>query len=83
MVKIKLLKQTVSFSVIGIIKLYQWGVSPLIGPRCRFYPSCSHYAIEAVESFGIFKGSFVALKRLLRCHPFHPGGVDMIKKHRE
>jgi hypothetical protein len=53
------------------IRAYQLAVSPLIGPACRFYPSCSQYALEAVERF-------VALRRLGRCHPFHPGGFDPV-----
>jgi putative membrane protein insertion efficiency factor len=61
-----------------LIRLYQWTVSPLLGPRCRFYPSCSHYAHEAFGRFGIFTGGALTLKRLMRCHPWHPGGVDPV-----
>jgi putative membrane protein insertion efficiency factor len=61
-----------------LIRLYQWTVSPLLGPRCRFYPSCSHYAHEAVGRFGVLAGGWLALKRLLRCHPWHPGGLDPV-----
>jgi uncharacterized protein len=60
----------------GLIRLYQWTVSPLLGPRCRFYPSCSQYALEAMLRFGVLAGSWLALKRLARCHPWHPGGFD-------
>jgi putative membrane protein insertion efficiency factor len=61
-----------------LIRLYQWTVSPLLGPRCRFHPSCSHYAHEAVVRFGVLTGGWLALKRLLRCHPWHPGGLDPV-----
>lgn len=61
-----------------LIKGYQYCISPLIGPRCRFYPSCSHYALEAVQTHGSLRGSFLAIKRVLKCHPFHPGGFDPV-----
>ncbi|MFI4880139.1 MAG: membrane protein insertion efficiency factor YidD [Steroidobacterales bacterium] len=61
-----------------LIRIYQWTVSPLLGPRCRFYPSCSHYALVAVLRFGVIKGSWLAMRRLGRCHPWHPGGFDPV-----
>jgi putative membrane protein insertion efficiency factor len=61
-----------------LIRLYQWTVSPYLGPRCRFYPSCSHYAHEAIGRFGVFGGGYLAAKRVLRCHPWHPGGLDPV-----
>jgi uncharacterized protein len=61
-----------------LIRLYQWTLSPYLGSRCRFYPSCSHYAHEAVGRFGVLAGGWLALKRLLRCHPFHSGGLDQV-----
>jgi putative membrane protein insertion efficiency factor len=61
-----------------LIRLYQRTVSPLLGPACRFYPSCSQYALEAVLRFGVLRGSALAVKRLARCHPFHPGGFDPV-----
>jgi putative membrane protein insertion efficiency factor len=61
-----------------LIRIYQWTVSPLLGPRCRFYPSCSQYAREAVLRFGVLPGGWLALKRLGRCHPWHPGGFDPV-----
>jgi putative membrane protein insertion efficiency factor len=61
-----------------LIRIYQWTVSPLLGPRCRFYPSCSQYAHEAVLRFGVLRGGYLALKRLGRCHPWHPGGFDPV-----
>jgi len=64
--------------LILIIRAYQYLLSPLMGPSCRFYPSCSCYAQEALERYGVIKGSWLALRRLLRCHPWHPGGVDPV-----
>ena len=57
---------------------YRKFVSPLLGPRCRFYPSCSAYALEAVQLHGALRGSWLALRRLSRCHPFHRGGLDFV-----
>ena len=59
-----------------LIRVYQWTVSPLLGPTCRFHPSCSHYARAAVLRFGVLRGGGLALARLARCHPWHPGGYD-------
>ena len=64
--------------VIVLIRTYQLLISPLLPPACRFYPSCSTYALEAVRRFGVFAGIWLALKRLARCHPWHPGGVDLV-----
>ena len=64
--------------VILIVRLYQIAVSPFFGNRCRFYPSCSAYCIEAVRNHGCMKGLWLTLKRLSKCHPFHPGGVDFV-----
>jgi len=66
--------------LIGLIKLYQYFISPLIGPRCRFYPSCSNYGLEAIEFHGVVKGSYLSIKRLLKCHPFNEGGIDPVPK---
>ncbi|OIP68619.1 MAG: membrane protein insertion efficiency factor YidD [Oscillatoriales cyanobacterium CG2_30_40_61] len=63
---------------ITLIKGYKLLISPLFPPACRFHPTCSQYAIEALETFGIIQGSWLALKRILRCHPYHPGGYDPI-----
>jgi putative membrane protein insertion efficiency factor len=60
------------------IKLYRSVISPLKPPTCRFYPTCSAYALEAVEVHGALKGSWLAAKRIAKCHPFHPGGVDLV-----
>jgi putative membrane protein insertion efficiency factor len=64
--------------VIGIIKIYQKVISPLTPPSCRFYPTCSHYGIEAVEKHGALKGSWLAVRRISKCHPFHEGGFDPV-----
>jgi putative membrane protein insertion efficiency factor len=60
------------------IRAYQLLASPLLGNNCRFYPSCSHYALEAIERHGPLVGIWLALRRVLRCHPWHPGGVDPV-----
>jgi hypothetical protein len=61
-----------------LLRGYQYAISPLLGPHCRFYPSCSHYACEAVHRHGALKGSWLTLRRLGRCHPYHPGGFDPV-----
>jgi len=66
------------FVLKGLIRLYRYFVSPMLGPNCRFYPSCSCYAEEAIEHHGIARGSYLAARRILRCHPWHPGGYDPV-----
>jgi putative membrane protein insertion efficiency factor len=61
-----------------LIRAYQYTLSPLLGPSCRFYPSCSEYARQAIKRHGLLSGLLLAVKRILRCHPFHPGGVDLV-----
>lgn len=61
---------------LGIIRFYQRFISPIKPPTCRFYPSCSHYTFQAIEKYGAFKGGWLGLKRILKCHPFHKGGYD-------
>ena len=61
-----------------LIRGYQLAISPLLGPRCRFYPSCSHYAIEAIDSHGAVRGTWLTFRRIARCHPFHEGGFDPV-----
>ncbi|MFI3155300.1 MAG: membrane protein insertion efficiency factor YidD [Methylococcaceae bacterium] len=66
------------FMLIAIIKFYKYFISPLLGNRCRFYPSCSSYSLEALQLHGAIIGSYLTLRRLLRCHPFHAGGIDPV-----
>ena len=63
-----------------LVRLYQRFISPLSGPSCRFYPSCSAYAVTALTRFGPFRGGWLAIRRLGRCHPWNPGGVDPVPK---
>ena len=65
-------------TLVGLIRGYQRFISPGLPPACRFYPSCSQYAIEAIARHGALRGSWLAARRLARCHPFHPGGVDPV-----
>ena len=64
--------------ILAIIKCYRYCISPMLPRSCRFYPSCSEYAAEAVTDFGALRGSWLAMRRLAKCHPFHPGGVDPV-----
>jgi hypothetical protein len=68
---------------IGLIRGYQRLISPLFPPSCRFTPTCSQYAIEAIDRFGTLKGGYLATKRILSCHPFHPGGYDPVPEKDE
>jgi uncharacterized protein len=63
---------------ISIIRFYQTVVSPLKPPTCRFYPTCSHYGLEAIKRFGPIKGGWLTIKRIGKCHPLHPGGIDPV-----
>ncbi len=60
------------------IRLYQLTVSPFLGKICRFYPSCSEYGIEALQKYGAWKGGWLTIKRICKCHPWHPGGIDQV-----
>lgn len=64
--------------VVSLLRLYRAVVSPMYGPTCRFYPSCSEYALIAVDRHGVLRGGWLAIRRLLRCHPWNPGGVDPV-----
>jgi uncharacterized protein len=65
-------------TLVLLVRLYQRLVSPLLPPACRFYPSCSAYAVQALERHGAIAGSWLTVRRLCRCHPFHPGGIDPV-----
>ncbi|MDN0187798.1 membrane protein insertion efficiency factor YidD [Staphylococcus arlettae] len=68
---------------LGVIYLYQNFISPLTPPTCRFYPTCSAYTKEAIEVYGAFKGSWLGIKRILKCHPLHKGGFDPVPLKRK
>lgn len=68
---------------IGLIKFYQKVISPLKPPTCRFLPTCSEYGITAFKRFGVIKGGYLTIKRISRCHPFHPGGIDLVPEKEE
>ena len=61
-----------------LIRAYQLAISPMFGPSCRYYPTCSQYALEAIESHGALRGGWLATRRICRCHPFHQGGFDPV-----
>jgi putative membrane protein insertion efficiency factor len=72
------MKRLLALPFLAAIKFYKIAIAPLKPPSCRFYPSCSSYAFEAIEKHGIFRGGALALKRILRCHPLNPGGFDPV-----
>lgn len=72
------MNQLISRLFLGIIKFYQWGISPLIGPACRYHPTCSRYTAEAIRKYGPWKGSILGIKRISRCHPWGGHGYDPV-----
>ena len=72
------IKNIISALLIGLVKIYRYCISPLLGPRCRFHPTCSAYMIEAIHLHGPIKGVWLGLKRLSRCHPYNDGGLDPV-----
>ncbi|MBN1381012.1 MAG: membrane protein insertion efficiency factor YidD [Deltaproteobacteria bacterium] len=74
-----MIRQFLGKILIFLVRLYQIGISPFLMPCCRFYPSCSEYMIGAIKKHGPYKGLWYGTLRLLRCHPFHPGGYDPVK----
>ncbi len=73
-----MLKSLATSLLIGLVRLYRLIISPLFPPVCRFQPTCSQYAMEAIARFGPLRGSWMALRRVSRCHPLHPGGYDPV-----
>lgn len=74
------MRQFGKFVALRLLHAYKWAISPLLPPACRYVPTCSEYAMEAVERYGVVRGGFMALVRLLRCHPFAHGGYDPVVK---
>ncbi|QII50325.1 membrane protein insertion efficiency factor YidD [Bacillus paralicheniformis] len=66
-----------------LIRFYQKWISPALPPTCRFYPTCSNYGREAIEKHGALKGGWLTIKRILKCHPFHPGGIDPVPEKKQ
>ena len=75
--------QTMRRFIIKLIGLYRYLISPFLGNNCRYYPTCSEYAQTSVERFGVMKGSWMAVRRISRCHPWHEGGVDPVPEKKE
>ena len=71
-------QKALALPLIGLVRLYQLTISPLLPPSCRYYPSCSAYAVTALRRFGVLRGSWLAIRRISRCHPWAPGGVDHV-----
>ncbi|MBT3191767.1 MAG: membrane protein insertion efficiency factor YidD [Verrucomicrobia bacterium] len=78
-----MLSQLLRRVLILLIRAYQICLSPILGQNCRFYPSCSTYSIEAISQHGCLKGLALSTKRILKCHPLHPGGVDLVPGHKK
>lgn len=74
------MSQFAKFVILGLLRFYKWAISPIFPAACRYVPTCSEYAMEAVERYGVLQGGFLALARLLRCHPLARGGYDPVVK---
>jgi putative membrane protein insertion efficiency factor len=72
------MKSLLVYPLLLLIRGYQVAISPMLGSRCRFYPSCSEYSMEALRQHGLFRGLWLAVRRIGRCHPWHPGGYDPV-----
>ncbi|WP_369792406.1 membrane protein insertion efficiency factor YidD [Treponema sp. OMZ 838] len=75
---LKTIERIFTFLLCAGVKVYQKCISPLFPPCCRYYPTCSHYALESLTKYGPVKGGYLAVRRILRCHPFHKGGYDPV-----
>lgn len=75
------MRNTAQLVVLQLLRAYKWAISPMFPPACRYVPTCSEYAMEAVERYGALRGGWMALTRLLRCHPFVKGGYDPVVQH--
>lgn len=75
------MRQFAKLVTLSLLRAYKWTISPLFPPSCRYVPTCSEYAMEAIDRFGVLRGSCMALARLLRCHPFVHGGYDPVMNH--
>jgi uncharacterized protein len=64
--------------LIALVRFYQYAISPMLGRRCRYFPTCSEYTVDAVQKYGALKGGWLGAKRICRCHPWHPGGYDPV-----
>lgn len=74
----KIIQRILSFPFLALIKIYQHGISPLIGPKCRFTPTCSQYAEQSLKKYGLTKGTWLAIKRISKCHPGGSSGYDPV-----
>jgi len=74
----KIILQILSLPFIAVIKIYQWIISPVLGPKCRFIPTCSTYSLEAFKKYGAFKGIWLTIKRIGKCHPWGGEGYDPV-----
>ena len=70
------IRQLPAWMLVLLVRVYQWTLSPFVGRQCRFQPTCSNYFIEAVRKYGALRGTWLGIRRIGRCHPFHPGGYD-------
>jgi hypothetical protein len=73
-------KRRIIFPLIALLKVYKFAISPFLGQHCRFYPSCSSYAEDALREYGVIKGTVLSVKRILRCNPWCEGGIDLVPK---
>lgn len=78
----RLVKQTINAPFIWVLRVYQYCISPMLGPRCRFEPSCSHYAVDAFKDYPLHIALYLSVKRILKCHPWHPGGYDPVPENK-